>query len=95
MNLSQIISLVYLISGFTLMVLAALILRENIKNRLNRVASLMLFLAGLAAAVTAIHRSVLQGAVDIPLWIQNSFLVWELFFPTLLYFSAIFPAWRL
>lgn len=91
MNLGQIISLVYLVSGLTLVVLAVLILRENIRNRLNRVAGLMLSLAGLAAAVTAFHRSVMAGAVDIPQWIENCFLCWELFFPALLYFSATFP----
>lgn len=91
MNMGQLISLVYLVSGLTLVVLAGMILRENIKNRLNRVAASMLLLAGLAAAVTAIYRSVIVGAAEIPQWVENSFLIWELFFPTLLYFTAIFP----
>lgn len=91
MNLGQLISLVYLISGLTLVVLAALILRENPRHGLNRVATLMLSLAGMAAAVTAFHRSVMLGAVTIPQWLANGFLVWELFFPALVYFSAIFP----
>jgi len=52
---------------------------------------MMLTLAGLAAAVTAFHRSILAGTVDMPQWLQNCFLAWELFFPTLLYFSVTFP----
>ena len=91
MNLGQFISLVYLVSGLILIVLAGLILRENIRNRLNMIAGLMLMLAGLAAAVTSFYRSVLLGAVELPLWAENSFLIWELFFPVLLYFSVTFP----
>lgn len=91
MNLGPLISLVYLISGLTLVILAGLILRENIGSRLNRTAAMMLALAGLAAAVTGLDRSVLIGTIEIPQWLKNSFLVWELFFPALLYFSAIFP----
>ncbi len=91
MNLGQLISLVYLASGLILVVLAGLLLRENIRNRLNRIAGLMLLLAGLAAAVTSFYRSVITGAVELPLWVENSFLAWELFFPALLFFSVTFP----
>ena len=91
MNLSHLISLVYLVSGLTLVTLAAMIFRENPKNRLNRVASSMLFLAGIAPLAAAFNRSVLVGAGTVPLWLENSFVVWELFFPALLYFAAIFP----
>jgi serine phosphatase RsbU (regulator of sigma subunit) len=91
LNLGQLISLVYLVSGLTLVTLAGMILRENPRNRLNRVASAMLFLAGIAPLAAAFHRSILVAAGTTPLWLENSFVVWELFFPALLYFAAIFP----
>ncbi len=91
MNLAQLISLVYLVSGLTLIMLAGMIFRENPKNRLNRVTAMMFLLAGIAPLAAAFYRSVLQGVTGIPLWFENSFVVWELFFPSLLYFAAIFP----
>lgn len=91
MNLGQLISLVYLVSGVTLVMLAGMIFRENPKNRLNRVAAMMFSLAGIAPLATAFYRSVLEGVAGIPLWFENSFVIWELFFPSLLYFAAIFP----
>jgi sigma-B regulation protein RsbU (phosphoserine phosphatase) len=71
--------------------LAILIFRENPGFRLNRVVAAMLFLAGIAPLSTAIYQSVLEGATGIPRWFTNSYYIWELFFPALLYFSAIFP----
>jgi sigma-B regulation protein RsbU (phosphoserine phosphatase) len=91
LNLGQLISLVYLVSGVTLVMLAGMILRENPKNRLNRITAMMFSLAGIAPLATAFYRSILQGVTGIPLWFENSFVVWELFFPSLLYFTAIFP----
>lgn len=91
MNVGQLISLIYLVSGLTLVTLAAMIFRENPRNRLNRVASTMLFLAGIAPLATAFYRSVLVGSGSTYLWLENSFVIWELFFPALLYFAAIFP----
>ncbi len=91
MNLGQLISLVYLASGLILFILSWMILRENPKNRLNRIVSMMLFFAGLAPLATALYKSILEGNTGIPSWLTNSFYLWELFFPALLYFSAIFP----
>jgi sigma-B regulation protein RsbU (phosphoserine phosphatase) len=83
--------LVYLASGLILFVLAVVILRENSGNRLNRVVSMMLFFAGIAPFSAAIYKSVLEGIPGLPLWFVNTYYVWELFFPALLYFSAVFP----
>lgn len=91
MKLEQLITLIYLVSGLTLVMLAGMIFRENPKNRLNRVTAMMFSLAGIAPLATAFYRSVLQGVIGIPLWFENSFMIWELFFPSLLYFAAIFP----
>ncbi len=83
--------MVYLASGLILFVLAVIILRENPGHRLNRVVSAMLFFAGIAPLSAAIYKSVFEGIAGLPLWFVNTYYVWELFFPALLYFSAIFP----
>lgn len=91
MNIGQFISFIYLASGLILFILAVIILRENPRNRLNRVVALMLFLAGIAPFATAIYNSILEGVPGLPPWIANTYYIWELFFPALLYFTAIFP----
>ena len=91
MNLEQLISLIYLASGLILLVLAAIILRENPGNRLNRMVTVMLTCAAIAPLATAIYESVLADIPNLPTWFVNSFYIWELFFPALLYFSVIFP----
>jgi serine phosphatase RsbU (regulator of sigma subunit) len=91
LNIEQLISLIYLASGLILFMLAVIILRENLGNRLNRVVGMMLFFAGIAPFSTAIYKSVLEGMTGLPPWFVNTFYIWELFFPALLYFAAIFP----
>jgi sigma-B regulation protein RsbU (phosphoserine phosphatase) len=91
LNLEQLISLIYLASGLILIMLAVVILRENPRHRLNRVVATMLAFAGVAPLASAIYKSVLEGIPGLPPWFVNTFYGWELFFPTLLYFSAIFP----
>ena len=91
MNIEQLISFIYLASGLILFILAVIILRENFRSRLNRVVAMMLFLAGIAPFATSIYKSVLEGIPGLPLWFANTYYVWELFFPALLYFTAIFP----
>jgi sigma-B regulation protein RsbU (phosphoserine phosphatase) len=90
-DLGQLIPLIYLASGLILFALTVIIFRENPQNRLNRIVSLMLFFAGIAPFSTAIYKSVIEGVGGAPYWLVNSYYLWELFFPTLLYFSAIFP----
>ncbi|UCC80810.1 MAG: SpoIIE family protein phosphatase [Candidatus Zixiibacteriota bacterium] len=91
MNIGQLIDLVYLASGLSLFMLAGVIFRENPAGRLNIIASIMLFFAGIGPLAASAYGSFLEGIPDIPTWLLNSFYVWELFFPALLYFSAIFP----
>lgn len=91
MNIGQLIDLVYLASGLSLFMLAGVIFRENPSGRLNRIASAMLFFAGIGPLAASAYGSFLEGIPGIPIWLLNSFYVWELFFPALLYFSAIFP----
>ncbi|UCE65720.1 MAG: SpoIIE family protein phosphatase [Candidatus Zixiibacteriota bacterium] len=91
MNVGQLIDLVYLASGLTLFMLAGVIFRENPRGRLNIIASMMMLFAGIGPLAASAYGSFLEGIPDIPSWLLNSFYVWELFFPSLLYFSAIFP----
>jgi sigma-B regulation protein RsbU (phosphoserine phosphatase) len=91
LNLGQLTSLIFLASGLILFVLAVVIFRENPGGRLNRVVAAMLLFAGIAPLATAIYQSVIAGAGGAPAWFVNTFYIWELFFPALLYFSAIFP----
>jgi sigma-B regulation protein RsbU (phosphoserine phosphatase) len=71
--------------------LAVMILRESPRHRLNRTVAMMLFFAGIAPFATAIYKSVLEGITGLPPWFVNTFYIWELFFPALLYFSIVFP----
>jgi sigma-B regulation protein RsbU (phosphoserine phosphatase) len=52
---------------------------------------MMLFFAGIGPLAVSAYGSFLEGIPGIPIWLLNSFYIWELFFPTLLYFAAIFP----
>lgn len=91
MNLGQLISLVFLASGLILFMLAGMIFRENPRGRLNIIVALMLFFAGIGPLAAAVYRALLEGIPGIPQWFLNSYYIWELFFPALLYFAAIFP----
>ncbi len=91
MNLNQLIDLVYLASGLILFMLAGMILRENPKGKLNIISALMMFFAGVGPLAAAAYGSFLEGIPGTPQWFLNSFYFWELFFPSLLYFAAIFP----
>jgi len=91
LNVGQLIDLVYLASGLTLFMLAGVIFKENPRGRLNKIASMMMFFAGIGPLAASAYGSFLECIPDIPSWLLNSFYVWELFFPSLLYFSAIFP----
>jgi serine phosphatase RsbU (regulator of sigma subunit) len=88
-------ALIYLVCGVILFFLGAIIFKENTKNRVNRVTSLMLLFAGLGPFLGAIGTFISQGSakpelVDSSLY-HNLFYVWEFFFPCLLLFSLFFP----
>ena len=95
MNLQILVASVYLACGAILLFLGGIILKENPKNRLNRVTSLMLLFGGmgplLASLGTMIQTmGVPAGFVRAPLT-HNIFYIWEFFFPFLLLFSLVFP----
>ncbi|MBD3234477.1 MAG: SpoIIE family protein phosphatase [candidate division Zixibacteria bacterium] len=90
--LNVILSLVFALSGAVLILLSGIILRENPRGRINRVTAMMLFFAGMAPVMATIYYSVIAGSgSDYSPRVLNFFYIWELFFPSFLLFSAIFP----
>ncbi|HYM79824.1 MAG TPA: GAF domain-containing SpoIIE family protein phosphatase [Candidatus Limnocylindria bacterium] len=77
--------------------LGLLILRENPRQRLNRVVSLMLFFGGIGsilAALSFLQRPNLAAAGAGIASVQHFAYLWEFFFPTLFLFACIFPTER-
>lgn len=93
-----IFAVIYFALGAGLIFLAVLIIRDSIRIRLNRVTSVMLFLAGLGPIFAALGTVISQYQAASPLKessVYNLSYIWELFFPVFLYFSWIFPHDRL
>ncbi len=95
MNWLIVIAVFYFLLGAILWLLGSVIIRENAKNRVNRVTGLMLFFAGLGPLFAAIGYAILPpggapGQTPLPVY-YNLFYLWELFFPQLLFFSFVFP----
>jgi len=97
MDISFLTSIIYLTIGVLLSLIGILIFRENPSQRINRATAVMIFLAALAPIMGAfgllINKMSTQLRLDIELF-KRIFLVWEFFFPQLLYFSLIFPRER-
>ncbi len=97
MDLTLLTSIVYLTVGVLLSLIGILIFRENPSQRINRATAIMIFLAALAPIMGAfgllINKMNAQLKLDLDLF-KRIFLVWEFFFPQLLYFSLIFPRER-
>lgn len=91
MSLNFLISIVYLASALVLFLISGIILKENVRSNTNRVVAAMLFWAGLAPFLVAIYRTVIIDPERLSQSIINIFYVWELFFPSLLWFSLLFP----
>jgi len=97
MNFTFITSIIYLTIGVLLFLLGLLIYRENPSQRVNRVTAVMIFLAAIAPIMGAFGLMIfkMNSRLDLDLEIlRRIFLLWELFFPQLLYFSLIFPRER-
>jgi len=84
----------YLTFGLFLFILGFVIFRENPKERINRVTGLMIFFAGLGTFLGAFGILLqtlpepTRGELD---FLKRSFIIWEFFFPLMVYFSLIFP----
>lgn len=94
MDIISLTAIIYLTVGVLLSLIGILIFRENPSQRINRATAVMILLAALAPIMGAfgllINSMGAQLKVDIELF-KRIFLVWEFFFPQLLYFSLIFP----
>ncbi len=90
---------VYFVFGGILLFLAYTIIRDNPSVRANRITGAMLFFAGLGPIFLALGVIVKPNvAAEAPFeesFVYNLFYIWELFFPTLLLFSWVFPIDRL
>ncbi len=97
MDFTLLTSIIYLTVGVLLALIGILIFRESPSQRINRATAVMLILAALAPIMGAfgllINRMNAQLKLDLQLF-QRIFLIWEFFFPQLLYFSLIFPRER-
>jgi len=97
MDITLLTSIIYLTVGVLLSLIGILIFRENPLQRINRATAVMILLAALAPIMGAfgilISRMNDQLKLDIELF-KRIFLIWEFFFPQLLYFSLIFPRER-
>ncbi len=97
MDIAQITSIVYLTIGVFLCLIGVLIFRENPSHRVHRATAFMIFLASLGPIMGAfgllLSRMTTKINLDLDLF-RRIFLIWEFFFPQLLYFSMIFPRER-
>ena len=93
------ITAVYFIFGGVILYLAYTIVRDHFSIRLNRVAGMMLFFAGLGPIFIAlgsiVKPNVSAGAPFEESVVYNLLYIWELFFPSFLLFSLVFPIDRL
>ncbi len=84
------------VSGGFLIFLAVTVTRDNLKNRLNRIAGAMLFFAGLGplflamGTVISLSAPVAVSFDDVPAYGNHK--IWEFFFPFLILFAWVYPA---
>lgn len=90
---AYITTLFYLTLGIIIILLGIIILRENPKQRINRVTAMMMFFAGMGPIFGAFGL-LLQASPEANLALapfRRIFLIWEFFFPQMLLFSFLFP----
>jgi sigma-B regulation protein RsbU (phosphoserine phosphatase) len=86
-------SLLYLTLGVIIILLGLIIIKENAKQRINRITGVMMFFAGMGSIFGAFGL-LLQAAPEANAALEpfrKIFLVWEFFFPQMLLFSLVFP----
>ena len=99
MNPSLILASINLSLGGLVFLLGLLILRENPRQRLNRVVSLMLFFGGFGSVLSALgflvaRADLMRATMPTPGSVQNVAYLWEFFFPTVFLLASIFPEER-
>jgi serine phosphatase RsbU (regulator of sigma subunit) len=83
-----------LILGGLVLLLGLIILRENPRQKLNRVVVFMLFFGGLGSILAALTFLGPGKGAPRSILAQNFAFLWEFFFPTLFLFASIFPRER-
>jgi serine phosphatase RsbU (regulator of sigma subunit) len=100
MNSFLLLATLNLCLGGLVFLLGLLILRENPRQRLNRVVAQMLFFGGFGSILGALTFVAMRpapsgGVASAPQDFAQSFAyLWEFFFPSLLLFASIFPEER-
>jgi serine phosphatase RsbU (regulator of sigma subunit) len=98
MNSLRALATLNLAVGGLVFLLGILILRENPRQRLNRVVALMMFFGGFGALLTALEvlpRGGGAAALATPTGtVQHFAYLWEFFFPSLFLFACLFPQER-
>src|SRR5262245_28358659 len=92
-NSSHLLATVNLVLGGLVFLLGFVILRENPRQRLNRVVSMLLLFGGLGAVLAALTLLV-PGTGEGAGLQSNVAYLWELFFPTAFLLASIFPEQR-
>jgi serine phosphatase RsbU (regulator of sigma subunit) len=93
-NVNSILATLYLLVGGLVVLLGLVILREAPGEKANRATALMLFTGGIGSVLGGIGLLLVGvGATRAgPSQLLGSFnYLWELFFPSLLYFACVFP----
>jgi serine phosphatase RsbU (regulator of sigma subunit) len=90
------VSIVFFISAVLLLLMGAVVLRDNPRRRLNRITGFMLILVGLGPLFTAVGSffEVTSGVGRPGPVVTGLSLTWELFFPQLVLFALVFPIER-
>ncbi|MCK4826755.1 hypothetical protein KA005_64055, partial [bacterium] len=86
-------SLLYLTLGAIIILLGFTILKENFRQRINRITGVMMFFAG-TGSIFGAFGLLLQASLIPEVNLEpfrKIFLVWEFFFPQMLLFSLVFP----
>jgi serine phosphatase RsbU (regulator of sigma subunit) len=89
----NLLTVIYFACGLFLFLLAWLIVRENPRQKINRILSVLLFFAAIAPILAA-FGFLLQNSPTInpeSTTIQAIFFIWEFFFPQLFLFALVFP----
>lgn len=93
MTIYYITSILYLTLGIIIIILGMIILKDNIKQRINRITGIMMLLAG-TGPIFGAFGILMQSVPDTYTSLQplsRLFLVWEFFFPQMLLFSFVYP----
>ena len=91
MSTLTVLATLNLVLGGLVFLLGLLILRENPRQRLNRVVSLMLFFGGFGSLISGLGLNAGRGGDTAA---QHFAFLWEFFFPSLFLFACIFPRER-